>query len=213
MSWQVNYALEYIRQNRKVASAEQVRGDAIRITIQEQPDVVAVISAAYTITAALAMQYHTDFPNMDFLCGYRKNCVWEGGAISYLETNGIGWGSSGTLSTAIHEDSVRAASHKDYFFSYRLISQMREITHIDREFDRVSTMTLASGNTFRVGMIMEYEPTANAVRTLWERFGRIDVAWHINPNGNPTRSAIDAGRSLGCEVMTWDELKALLRSR
>jgi len=62
-------------------------------------------------------------------------------------------------------------------------------------------------------MIMEYEPTANAVRTLWERFGRIDVAWHINPNGNPTRSAIDAGRSLGCEVMTWDELKALLRSR
>jgi len=46
MSWQVNYALEYIRQNRKVASAEQVRGDAIRITIQEQPDVVAVISAA-----------------------------------------------------------------------------------------------------------------------------------------------------------------------
>lgn len=211
MTWQVNYALENIRQNRNVRSAQHIRDDAIRITIHEQPDVVAVISASYTITTALAMQYHAEFPDMDFLCGYRRECAWDGRAISYLEANEIGWGSSGTLSTAIHEGNVKTASHKDYFFSYRLIGQMRSVVNLDREFDRVFTMTLASGRTFRVGMIMEYEPTADAIRTFWDRFGRIDVAWNINPNGHPTQNAIEAGRDLGCEVMKWEELRMLLR--
>jgi hypothetical protein len=213
MSWQVNYALSNIRQAQGVTSAQHIRGDAIGITIHEQPDVIAIISAAYTINAELAMQYHADFPDMDFLCGYRKECIWEGGAISYLEANEIGWGSSGTLSTAIHEGNVNTAPHKDYFFSYRLIRQMRSVANLDREFDRVFTMTLASGRTFRVGMIMEYEPTADANRTFWDRFGPIDIAWNINPNGHPTQNAIEAGRGLGCEVMKWDELKVLLQNR
>ncbi|HEP9605347.1 TPA: hypothetical protein VDV81_005145 [Pseudomonas aeruginosa] len=212
MSWQVNYALENIRNNRHVRSVQHIRDDAIRITINEQPDVVAIISASYAITAELAMQYHAEFPSADFLCGYRRECVWEGGAISYLEAHGIGWGSSGTLNTAIREGNVKTASHKDYFFSYRLIGQIRNVVSLDREFDRVFTMTLASGRSFRVGMVMEYDPTADAIRTFWDRFGRIDVAWNINPNGRPTQNAIEAGRELGCEVMKWEELKALLRN-
>ena len=179
----------------------------------DRADVVAVISAAYTINTELAMHYHADFPDMDFLCGYRKECIWEGGAIRYLESNTIGWGSAGTLSSAINAGDVNTAAHKDYFFSYRLIRQIRSVTNLDREFDRVFTMTLASGRTFRVGMIMEYEPTADAIRTFWDRFGAIDIAWNINPNGHPTQNAIEAGRSLGCEVMKWDELRVLLQNR
>jgi hypothetical protein len=60
---------------------------------------------------------------------------------------------------------------------------------------------------------MEYEPTADAIRTFWDRFGPIDIAWNINPNGNPTQNAIEAGADLGCEVMKWDELKIRLRNR
>lgn len=213
MNWQVNYALECIQQDWRVTSARHVRDDAIAITIHEQPDVVAVISAARMVTTELAMQYHADFPRMDFLCGYRKECAWKGGAISYLEAEEIGWGSFSTLSSAVHEGNVKTASHKDYFFSYRLIRQMRAASNIVREFDRVFTMTLASGRIFRVGMVMEYELTADAIRTFWDRFGPIDVAWHINPNGRPTQSAIEAGRSLGCEVMKWNELSELLQSR
>lgn len=213
MNWQVNYALKYIQDNHKGASAQHVRGDAIRIMMPHKPDVMAVISAAYTISTELAVQYHADFPDMDFLCGYRKECVWEGGAIRYLEDNTIGWGSAGTLGSAVYKGDARSAAHKDYSFSYRLIRQMRSITNLDREFDRVFTMTLTSGRTVRVGMIMEYEPTADAIRTFWDRFGPIDIAWNINPNGNPTQNAIEAGASLGCGVMKWDELKVLLRNR
>ena len=213
MNWQVNYALNNIRATHGAASAQHVRDDAIRITMPDRPDVVAVISAAYTINAELAMQYHADFPGTDFLCGYRKECVWEGEAIRYLESNRIGWGSAGTLGSAIFTGDVKTAAHKDYFFSYRLIRQIKSVKNLNREFDRVFTMTLASGRTLRIGMIMEYEPTADAIRTFWDRFGPIDIAWNINPNGHPTQKANEAGRGLGCEVMKWDGLKVLLQNR
>ena len=213
MNWQVNYALKNLWAHHGAASAQHIRDDAIRITMPNRPDVVAIVSAAYAINAELAMRYHADFPDMDFLCGYRKECIWEGGAIRYLENNTIGWGNAGTLGSAIHTGDVNTAAQKDYFFSYRLIRQIRSVTNLDREFDRVFTMTLASGRTYRVGMIMEYEPTADAIRTFWDRFGPIDIAWNINPNGHPTQNAIEAGRDLGCEVMKWDELKVLLRNR
>ncbi|WP_454832450.1 hypothetical protein [Pseudoxanthomonas wuyuanensis] len=213
MNWHVNYALKNLWKNHGEASAQYLRDEAIKITMPNQLVVIAVISAAYTINADLSMQYHADYPDMDFLCGYRKECVWDGGAISYLEGNAIGWGSAGTLGSAIFAGDVKNASHKDYFFSYRLIRQIRSIARLGREFDRVFTMTLTSGRTYRVGMIMEYEPTADAIRTFWDRFGPVDIAWNINPNGNPTQSAIEAGTALGCEVMKWDELSVLLRNR
>ncbi|PCF92548.1 hypothetical protein CPA46_04380 [Sphingopyxis terrae subsp. ummariensis] len=56
-------------------------------------------------------------------------------------------------------------------------------------------------------MIAEYEPTADEVRSLWARFGPVDIVWNINPNGTPQPAAAAAGRELGCEVMKWDELK------
>jgi len=213
MNWQVNFALKYIQDTHKDASVKHVCDNVLRITMPHKPAVVAVILADYTINTEMAMQYHTDFPDMNFLCGYRKECVWEGGAIRYLEDNAIGWGSAGTLSFAVYKGDARSAAHKDYFFSYRLIRQMKSITKIEREFDRVFTVTSAVGRTFRVGMIMEYEPTADAIRTFWDRFGPIDIAWNINPNGNPTQSAIKAGAELGCEVMKWDELKMRLQSQ
>ncbi len=74
-------------------------------------------------------------------------------------------------------------------------------------------MTLANGHSVRVGMIMEYEPTADAIRTFWDRFGPINIAWNINPNGKPTPNAIEVGRSLGCEVVKWEELREILKRR
>ena len=210
MSWQVNYACENISKNYQTASIQHIRDDAIRITIPGKPDIVAVISAAHTIGIQSAAQYHTDFPDIDFLCGYRKECIWEGEAIRYLESHSIGWGNIGTLTSAVGSGNANTATHKDYFFSYRLINQMRSITNLNREFDRIFTMTLASGRTYRVAMIKEYEPTADAVRTLWDRFGPLDIAWNINPSGYPTQNAIAAGKSLGCQVLKWDELKGLL---
>lgn len=212
MNWQVNYALKYILATHGAASGQHIRDDAIKITMPDRSDVVAVISAAYTINEELAMQYHTDYPDIDFLCGYRKECVWEGAAIRYLESNTIGWGSAGTLNSAINTGKVKTAAHKDYFFSYRLINQSRSVTNLDREFDRIFKMTIANGRTFRVGMVIGYEPTADSIRTLRDQFGPIDIAWNINPHGHPTPNAIEAGRELECEVMKWEELKVLLRN-
>lgn len=211
MNWQVNYAIKHFQDSRGVTSAHHLRGEAVKITTPERPDAIAVISADNLITTEAARKYHSDYPEMNFLCGYRKECAWEGGAIEYLESNSIGWGSAGTLGSAISED-LKTAEHKDYAFSYRLIRQMRSIVKLERNFDRVFTMQLANGRLLRVGMIKEYEPTADAIRSFRDRFGPIDIAWNINPNGRPTRNAIEAGRDIGCEVVKWEELREILRS-
>ena len=149
---------------------------------------------------------------MDFLCGYRKTCVWSGDAIKYIQGVGIGWGSAGTLTSAALEGEANTSAHKTYFFSDRLLRQYGRVREVDREYDRIYRITLRSGTVLRIGMVADYEPNANAVRSLWDEFGAVDIVWNINPNGSPSPEAIDAGVELGCEVVKWEELKERLRT-
>lgn len=211
MKWQVRYALENLREGYRVTSAEHVGGEAIRLTVREQPDVLAVVADTYRMNAERARQYHQEWPDMDFLCGYRKDCVWEGDAIDYLEANLIGWGSAGTLGSAVLKGSAKTEAHKDYAFSYRVIQQLGCVKGIHREFDRIFSVQISSGRLLRVGMILDYEPLADHVRTLWTDFGPVDVVWSINPNGSITPSAYEAAGELKCQVLKWEDLKALLQ--
>jgi len=209
MNWQVRYALANFSKEMQF-TAEHIGGDVIRIMTHDRPDVLAVITDLETVNRETAEQYREQTDGFDFLCGYRTECVWEGEAIQYLEDNRIGWGSFGTLSSAVRDGNANTATHKIYKFSDRLLRQYGRIVRVDREFDRVHRVSLRSGTEIRIGMIAAYEPTADEVRSLWERFGAVDIAWNINPNGSPLPEASAAGRELGCEVMKWDELKSHL---
>lgn len=206
MNWQIRYALASFAKDRR-STAEHVGGDVIRIMTRDRPDVLAAITTVETINQATAAHYREQVEGLDFLCGYRAQCVWEGEAIRYLEENHVGWGNFGTLGSAALKGDANSASHKVYKFSDRLLRQYARIAKVDREFDRIHHITLQSGATFRIGMIADYEPTADEVRSLWARFGPVDIVWNINPNGTPQPAAVGAGRELGCEVMKWDELK------
>ncbi len=211
MTWQIKYALAHIAEQQRLSGA-LVEGELIRIGSQGQPDVLAVISAAREIDASTAAGYRETYPDIDFLCGYRTTCVWHGEAIDYLKDAGIGWGSPGTLSSAALDGNANTASHKTYFFSDRLLRQLGVVREVVREFDRIHRVTLKSGTVVRIGMLADYEPNANAVRELWERFGPVDIAWNINPSGSPSPEAINAGKELGCGVMKWEDLKGYLRA-
>lgn len=210
MNWQVKYALANIAGQPQL-TAEHVEGELIRIGAERQPDVLAVISAAHEICAATATSYRDRYPGIDFLCGYRKSCVWHGEAIGYLEGISVGWGSSGTLISAALDGDANTASHKTYLFSNRLLRQYGRVQEVSREYHCVHRVTLGGGTVLRIGMIADYEPTANAVRSLWDDFGPVDIVWNINPNGSPSPEAIEAGNELGCKVLKWEELRELLR--
>jgi len=211
MNWQVNYALANVTKQIR-STAEHVEGELIRIITPDRPDVLAAISAADVIDAETAASYREKHPDLDFLCGYRKTCIWHGEAIQILEDARIGWGSFGTLSSAALEGNANIASHKTYKFSFRLLGQYGPVQEVYREYDRIYQVLLKSGASVKIAMLADYEPTADAVRTLWDKFGPVEIVWNINPNGNPTTEAIGAGRELGCEVMKWDELKERLRT-
>lgn len=211
MNWQVRYALANVTKQIP-STAEHVEGELIRIITPDRPDVVAAISAANVIDAATASSYREKYPDLDFLCGYRKTCIWHGEGIQILKDAGIGWGDFGTLLSAALEGDANTASHKTYKFSCRLLSQYGPVQEVHREYDRIYQVSLKSGASVKIAMLADYEPTADAVRTLWDKFGPVEIVWNINPNGNPTPEAIGAGRELGCEVMKWDELKERLRT-
>lgn len=211
MNWQVKYALAYIAEATGM-NAQHVKDELIRIEAQNQLDVLAAISAANIIDVETAASYKEKYPEMDFLCGYRKTCVWPGDTIEYLQGAGIGWGSAGTLTSAVLDGEANTASHKTYFFSDRLLRQYGRVQKLIREYDRIYRITLTTGTMLRIGMIADYEPNADAVRSLWDEFGPVDIVWNINPNGCPSPEAIDAGVELGCEVVKWEELKERLRT-
>ena len=209
MNWQIRYALASFKEERR-STAEHVEGDVIKIRTQDRPDILAAITTVETVNQTTAVQYREQVDGLDFLCGYRSQCVWEGKAIQYLEQNRVGWGNFGTLCSAALDGNANSAPHKVYKFSYRLLLQHRLIATVDREFDRIHRITLLNGATFRIGMIADYEPTAENVRALWEQFGPVDIVWNTNPNGSPPPEACGAGRELGCEVIKWDKLKERL---
>jgi hypothetical protein len=209
VSWQIKYALaNFAKEGR--SQAEHLGGDVIRIVTEDRPEVVAAITAAETVDQATAGGYRDHVEGLDFLCGYRAECVWEGDAIRYLEGNRVGWGSFGTLRSAALDGDANTAQHKVYKFSDRLLRQYGPVVAVDREFDRIHRVTLHNGEVLRIGMIADYEPTADEVRSLWDRFGPVDIVWNTNPNGTPQPEANDAGRELGCEVMLWDALRERL---
>ena len=212
MKWQINYALQALNDGLGRSEAEHLSGEIIKISTQGKPDVIAAISDTITINKEIVEHYAQLTPNIDFLCGYRKECVWEGDAITLLEANCIGWGNYGTLSSAVTSGNANIAEHKTFSFAARLIHQYGIVKSAKREYDRVFRVKLKSGREFRVGMIEAYEPTADNVRSLWQRFGPVDIAWNINPNGTPSKSSQRAGEELGCKVLKTEGLKAYMQS-
>ena len=212
MTWQIAYALKNIAEGWQSSRANYIGGDYIMIATDGRPDVLAAISANRAMSLEDVQAYHSEKPELDFLCGYQTVCIWDGAAIDFSQANGFGWGSFGTLGSAILDGNVHTAQHKTFAFSDRLIRQFGKVKTLEREFDRVYKIELWGEKTFRVAMLADYEPTADGVRTTWENFGPVDVIWNINPNGKPTRSALQAGADLGCKVVKWDDFKDFMKA-
>ncbi len=81
MNWQVKYALANFSKPGERSKAEHVAGDFIKVSTPDRPDVFAAIAANETINIDAAIGYREQFENLDFLCGYRTSCDWEGDAI------------------------------------------------------------------------------------------------------------------------------------
>lgn len=208
MNWQVSYALKFLKENFESLAAEHVGGDVIKISAPNKPDVLALVSGARAIDAKMVELLLHATPEIDFLCGYRNECVWDGKAIKYLTDRNIGWGNFATLTSAAAQGSANTASHKVYSYAEKILRQTKSVVKkMEREYDRVFIVTVKSGRKIRIGLIAEYEPTADVVRTMWDYFDAVDIMWNINPNGKPTWDAIDAGNELGCRVLKWDDLK------
>ncbi len=211
MSWATNYALENIAERGDI-SADLISENVIVLKADNKPDVMAYISDAHSIEYDSAGAMAASHPEIDFVCGYRKNCIWHGDAITYLKSQSIGWGSFGTLTSALLDGDANLAEHKVFRFAARAIRQMGGIT-FEREYDRVIKVTNNYGKNKRIAFAEDYDPTADVVRKIWEKFGPVDVICNINPNGRPTSGAHSAAEELGTKILKLGETMSVISKR
>ena len=211
MKWQIKYVLNNFTKHKQF-TVKHLGGELIHVSKLDQPDVVAAISDANEISAEIAASYIKNTPKPDFVCGYRPACVWHGGAIGKLERERVGWGNFKTLREAADDGKANTASHEIFKVPDRFLRRSRSVRKITREYDRIYNFNTTNGTHLRLGMILDYDLTANAVRTFWEVFGPVDIIWGINPNAKITPEAIGAALDVGCEVMGWEEFKEHLNT-
>lgn len=207
MNWQIKYALRSLQENS--ITAKYLGDELILISVPQQPDVLAAITDAHQVSINLAQQYR-QAKKIDFLCGYREACVWEGDAIRDLESSGIGWGNLASLLDNSLKGTANTASHKAYLFSNRLLHQYKKISSIEREFDRIYRISVGGGPLIRIAMINDYETTADTIRTMWENFGPVDVFWNINPNGRITRISTEVAKGIKCRIIPHNGMNKFL---
>lgn len=211
MNWAIKYALENLAERDDI-SADLVADNVIVLRADNTPDVVAYISDAHSIEYSSVGTMAASHPEIDFICGYRKTCIWHGDAIAYLKTQSIGWGSFGTLTSALFDADANIAEHKVFRFAARAIRQMGGIV-CEREYDRIVNVTNGYGKSMRIAFAEDYDPTADVVRKLWEKFGPVDVICNINPNGRPTSGAHSAAEELGTKILKLGETMSIISKR
>ncbi|MEO0437312.1 MAG: hypothetical protein AAF098_10425 [Pseudomonadota bacterium] len=199
MTWATQYALQNLGDADRM-QATQLNDEVLQIASDDKPTVLAFISPAEEIDLQGAQAITEINPDIDFLCGYRKRCLWHGDAIEFLEQQRVGWGSFGTLTSAVLDGDANLAGHKTFRFVYRVFTQMGGV-RVQREYDRVIVVTRGDGKRIRVSFAENYEPTADVVRELWTKCGPSDVICNINPNGRPTAGAHEAAKRLGTIVL------------
>lgn len=195
-----------------VTEVELIEPNSLIISTKDHPPANVLVIFEKRISAAKIGKLLEEHPERDFLCNIPTDCVWEGDALNLIAEIGIGWGGIRDLMAAIADGDTNGAQPKEYRFAERILSQHKNINHLERLYDRAFLAERSSGSELRIVILSEYELTADHVRTAWDTYGPLDIIYKTNPNGKPTKSAYDAAKALGIEVLDTKEIMKRLHS-
>lgn len=210
MNWAIKYAVKNLEEGYTRLEYDLVPPHAIRFTADGVPDALAIISTVDEMDIDEARKWINFNPEADFLCGFKRQCTWHGDAIEFVHSSGMGWGNFGTLLSAASEGNANTAQHKEYSFGDKILRQHRAVESVNRLYDKLYELNLRSGNTVKVVIATEYEPSADEVRSLWDQFGPVSLIYNINPNRQPTGLGYSVATELGTKIVGHSEIGKLL---
>jgi len=188
-----------------VAAATPVPPVGLSLQINEKPAVLSLILHEKRITRAIVEKYLNE--DHEFVMNIPKAGVWDGTAIEYCQTLGLGWGGMGDLVVAARDEQL-SLQPKEYRWATDMLRKHGNTLSVNRLMDRLFEVERANGPTLRVALVKTYDLTADEVRTAYDDYGPFSVLFDNNPNGRPTVEALEAAASLG---ITSGKAKAVAR--
>ena len=208
MNWATKYALENMAEDSRV-DAVYLSDGSVQITIEDQPPVLTVFHPGMEVTEEIAERYFRAYPKLDFLCGYKRACFWHGDAIVFLSEHNIGWGTMGTLTSAMQTGEANTASSKIYKFASDALQTMGGLK-VERLADRIFQIT-GRKESLRVFLLFEYQPAVEHVRSIIENHPDTQLICLIDPNVRPTQSAINHAEVSGVQMFELGEAMSFIR--
>ena len=200
-----------LERHTQVASVTEVDRHFLYVERKEYGPVLSLVTSAQKVTAKLIQDGIHEQPDCTFVCNIPKHAVWEGPALSIAFQHGLGWGGVGDFMAALNAENVYRSEPKKYRFGARFLRQYGSILHTERLSDSVVKITMRDGSEYRVAMLYEYEMTADAVRTHFDKYGPFDFILRTNPNGGPTGEAREAAEQMDVSIVTYTELSEFVR--
>jgi hypothetical protein len=179
------------------------------------PSFEVLVLSASRVTDDILDPLLEEARSASFVVNVPKNGIWTESGIATARNHDCAFGGIGELMSAIHQklDDVSLFVKKENAFVERGLDQHDNVSHFDQEYDRVYTVHRPGMKSLRVVLLNEYELTAEHVRTARTSYGPFDIVLMTNPNGTPTKDALDTAKTMQVAILAWRQFLGRLGSR
>jgi hypothetical protein len=211
--WTGRWVADKVQSHEKVASAELVAPQLVKIARKNLPEVFAATTAVDCLSHEILEKLIEQSPDAEFVANIPKEAYITGKALDAAELLGIGIGGFGDLLSSLSMENVGEYRNKELEYIARGLRHHDRVTSFDRIHDRYYRIHRDGLKALTAVFLNAYDLTADHVRTARDRYGAFDLVVITNPNGNFSGRAGGAAAAMECEVHKWGSFLARLNKR
>lgn len=197
------WVADNLRKAKGVSKVEVISDQVLRVSRSKYDPFIAGIVSVACVEAGTVRTLVKSELGVEIIANVPKESYWTGGALRLAHDNNIATGGYNDLFRVIDLQDVRDFRPRETEFIERGLRQHDRISSFERVHDRLYRISRNGLPDLKVAMLIEYELTADHLRTARDRYGQFSVAVITNPNGGATSSAEEAAQNMGVEILRW----------
>jgi hypothetical protein len=146
------------------------------------------------------------YPNVKFIVNVKQGARVAGDAYKLAEGRGISFGGIGDLMRALHEPDMADYIPPETRYRERIFEQHHKIMNFERLDDSRYRIFRYDFPPIVVYISLDYEVTADQIRTAIDKYGDFDAFVTSNPNATSiSPEAVTAAMQSGRKVFLWPQ--------
>jgi hypothetical protein len=208
---QSNWLASSLMQHHDVAHTRRVERNVIEVVREQMPPVLVGIVATDKVLAEDIIALLDREPPPGFIVSVPNSGTWSGDAVSLAEGRGIAFGRMYDLYRGLRENEhLEDYVSPERYHVERMLRQHRNVSSLIRMSDRSYRVCRILGDDVIVALSQDYEMTADAVRTAFDRYAPFDVLLKTTPYGGISKQGRTAAAELSIKVLNADGLYSYL---